>query len=97
MGNNRLLKQILYQMPQGNKGRRRPRKKLGTGYQKNMREKLLNDDEWNNRRQWRMGIASRKTYKVKNYDAELVVRCPYAWLFNASQGNIAFNEIVFNC
>lgn len=56
----RLPKQILEWTPTGRRRRGRPRKSWREGIDKDMREKGLEEGQWNNRSEWRLGIGRRR-------------------------------------
>ena len=60
MNEERLPKQVLNWAPHGRRKRGRPRKSWREGIDREIREKGLDEDLWEDREQWRLGIERRR-------------------------------------
>jgi hypothetical protein len=60
MVEGRLPKIALKWMPKQKRARGRPKKNWMEGIRKTMNEKNLNEDQWEDRKQWSLGVGKRR-------------------------------------
>jgi len=61
MAEGRLPKIALKWMPKQKRARGRPKKNRMEGIRKAMNERNLNDGQWEDRKQWSLGVGQRRT------------------------------------
>lgn len=60
MAEGRLPKEAMQWIPRKRRKRGRPRKNWNEGIRKAMSDRNLNDGQWENRREWNLGIGQRR-------------------------------------
>jgi hypothetical protein len=60
MTEGRLLKIALKWMPERKRARGRPKKNWMEGIRKTMNERNLNEGQWENKKQWSLGVGERR-------------------------------------
>jgi hypothetical protein len=60
MAEGRLPKIALKWMPKQNRARGRPKKTWMEGIKKTMNERNLNEGQWEDRKQWSLGVRQRR-------------------------------------
>ena len=64
-GRRRLPKTALKWMPKQKRARRRPNKYWMEGIRKAMNERNLNEGQWEDRKQWSLGVGQRRKKVLK--------------------------------
>jgi len=80
MVEGRLPKIALKWMPKQKRARRRPKKNWMEGIRKAMNERNLNECQWEDRKQWSLGVGQRRKEFWNRYIYIYIVYCMYSFL-----------------
>jgi len=69
MAEGRLPKIALKWMPKQKRARRRPKKNWMEGIKKTMNERNLNEGQWEDRKQWSLGVGQRR----KSFETDIYI------------------------